>query len=135
MPTAPSTFQPRRSSVWAFVAMFVLLATWVAGAITSQAVAASTTHCSGPVSSHSGNFVYKVTNLTVANTTCAVGKKLSSKIPASRAPKPIKVEGFRCTSTLQYTHPEIPVAGGSENYVCRKSRKLVSWSLEIPAED
>jgi hypothetical protein len=130
MPTSPC--QPRLFPAWAV--LFVLPMMLAAGVVPSQALA-STTHCSGPVSSHSGGTTYKVTDLSVTNTTCAVGKKLSSKIPAYMVPKPITVEGFRCTSTLRYTHPGIPVAGGSENYVCRKHQKLVSWSLEVPVED
>ncbi len=133
MPTS-SNYQLRRSSAGAYVALFVLPIVLAAGAIPSQALA-STTHCSGPVSSHSGGTTYKVTDLSVSHTTCAVGKKLSSKIPASMVPKPITVEGFRCTATLRYTHPGITVAGGSENYVCHKQQKLVSWSLEVPVED
>jgi hypothetical protein len=102
-------------------------------AITSQAIA-STAHCSGSVSSHFGGTTYQVTNLTVTNTTCAVGKKLSSKIPAYRVPKPLHVEGFRCTATRYYTNPQFPTNGGYEKYVCHKHGKLVTWNLEVPSE-
>jgi hypothetical protein len=133
MPTS-SHARPRRFPAWASAVLFVVPVILAASAIPSQAFA-STTHCSGPVSSHSGGTTYKVIDLSVTHTTCTVGKKLSSKIPADNMPKPITVEGFRCTATVHYTHPGISVAGGSENYVCRKQTKLVTWDLEVPAED
>jgi hypothetical protein len=133
MPTFSTDSQPFRSSAWAFVALFVLLAMLAVSPITSQAVA-STTRCSGSVYSHSGGTTYKVTSLAVTNTTCAVGKKLSSKIPAYRVPKPIHVEGFLCTATRYYSSPQLPQAGGYEKYVCHKQSKLVTWNLEVPSE-
>jgi hypothetical protein len=133
MPPFSTYSQSLRSSAWAFAALLVLLAMLAVSPITSQAVA-STTHCPGSVYSHSGGTSYKVTNLAVTNTTCAVGKKLSSKIPAYRVPKPIHVEGFLCTATRYYSSPQLPQAGGYEKYMCHKQSKLITWNLDVPSE-
>lgn len=97
--------------------------------------AAGTTRCPGTFYSHApGTSSYKVTDLTVTNTTCKVGKKLSSKIPAYRVPKPLHVAGFQCTAIRHYSSSQIPTAGGYESYTCRKKSELVTWKLEVPSE-
>jgi hypothetical protein len=134
MQTLPSELQPRRASAWAPTSLIVLVAVLAVGSITSQAFA-STTHCPGSFYSHSsGGPSYKVTNLTVTNTTCVAGKRLSGKIPVYRVLRPLNVEGFRCTATMHYTNPQFPSGGGHQMYLCRKRSKAVTWNLEIPSE-
>ncbi len=120
MPTPTPEPQHRHQvRIYACAVLAALLMVLASSEGTSQAIA-NTTHCSGSVYSHSGGTTYKVTNLSVNQTTCALGKKLSSKIPAYRVPKPLQVEGFRCTSKLHYSNPQSPIYGGFEDYVCRK---------------
>lgn len=111
----------------AFVVTFVL-------AVGAPQASAASAHCPD-TTSHSGGSYYAVKSLEVTHTTCAVGEKLARAIPAYRVPKPVRVQGFRCTSTVHYANPGAPpIYGGVEDYVCHKRSKLVTWKLEFPSE-
>jgi hypothetical protein len=99
---------------------------------TQTAQAAGPVSCPGQLSA--GSYKYRVSNLTVIHTTCAVGKRLSSEILPSREVKPRQVDGFHCDATVHYSNPNFPLGGGYQEYTCRQRRKTVRWQLEIPNE-
>jgi hypothetical protein len=121
---------------------------WTVGALAAFAVAttgllngAQLVQAAGPVSCHGrlyahahGGPAYRVTDLTVRHTTCAVGRRLSSRIPAYRVPRPLRVAGFRCRATTHYANPQLPAAGGYQQLACRRRREAVRWHLEVPSE-
>jgi hypothetical protein len=80
-----------------------------------------------------GSYTYTVSELTVANTSCAAGKKLAQKIPPYRVLKPRHVDGFLCAAVGHYAGAR-PTNGGYQAYTCRKGARTVKWHVAVPSE-
>lgn len=97
--------------------------------------AAGSTPCPGQLYSEiPGGPKYRITDLMVMNTTCAVGRRLSRSLPPYRVLKPRQADGFHCAATMYYAEPQQPLDDGYQEYTCRQHRKIVRWNVEVPSE-